>query len=123
MKITVSTFLLLLIISCKTPERNCTDFRNGNFEFIALVGGEKMRTTFKRQGSLEIEKFNGVIDSSSVKWVNDCEYILKNLNPKNTAQESPILIKILTTSNTGYTFEYGKVGSAQKARGEAKIIP
>ncbi len=46
----------------------------------------------------------------------------KNLHPVNAAEETPLLIKILTTSDNGYTFEYATVGSAQKARGTAVKI-
>ena len=111
-----------VVLACNPPQRNCKDFKTGSFEFTATINGETITTSFFRNDSLEVENFNGKIDSSSIKWVNDCEYILKNLHPVNAAEETPLLIKILTTSDNGYTFEYATVGSAQKARGTAVKI-
>jgi hypothetical protein len=116
----ISCFIFL--ISCKTPERNCQDYRNGTFEFTAIINGEEKTTSFTRNEAIEIDIFEGVKDSSSVKWINDCEYILKNLHPKNALQKAPIAIKILTTNQEGYTFEYGQVGDSNKARGTVKKI-
>mgnify|MGYP000234711807 FL=1 len=122
MKLIYITILAFVLIACNPPQRNCADFKTGSFEFTAEINGESTTTSFFRNDTLEVENFNGKIDSSSIKWVNDCEYILKNLHPVNTAEETPLLIKILTTSEDRYTFEYGQVGSAQKARGTAVKI-
>lgn len=120
----MKTFLLafsttLFLVGCNPPQRNCSDFKIGTFEFSAEIEGEKVTTRFYRNDTIEVEMFNGKVDSSSIKWVNDCEYILKNLNPSNNAEKTPLLIKILTTTDNSYTFEYAQVGSAQKARGTA----
>jgi len=122
MKLIYIPILAFVLIACNPPQRNCADFKTGSFEFTAEINGESTTTSFFRNDTLEVENFNGKIDSSSIKWVNDCEYILKNLHPVNTAEETPLLIKILTTSEDRYTFEYGQVGSAQKARGTAVKI-
>jgi len=115
-------FLLLLSVvftSCYQPERNCSDFKKGSFEFEAFLDGELQKTTFSRNDSIEIDVFQGSRDTSSVRWLNDCEYILTNLNPKNRAEEKPLHIKILTTDANTYTFEYGLVGDPKKQRGTA----
>lgn len=77
---------------------------------------------FVRNDSIEIDFFQGKSDTSSVRWINDCEYILKNKNPKNMAERKPIHIKILTTDKDGYTFEYGIVGETRKERGSVKKV-
>lgn len=48
MKNSVPFVLLLLLITtaCFQPERNCTDFKTGTFEFEAEVNGVKEKTTF-----------------------------------------------------------------------------
>tara|TARA_R110000850_G_scaffold80862_1_gene173550 strand:+ start:92321 stop:92692 length:372 start_codon:yes stop_codon:yes gene_type:complete len=117
-------FLLLLLLtllfnSCYNPERNCEDFRTGTFEFEAMVGAEVLKTTFVRNDSIEIDYFEGKVDTSSVRWINDCEYIVKKLNPKNMAEEKAIHMKILTTDKNTYTFEYNIVGQTNKERGTA----
>ncbi|GGD94438.1 DNA topoisomerase IV [Planktosalinus lacus] len=116
----LSLFLLtLLFTSCYSPERNCEDFRTGTFEFEALVGAEVLKTTFVRNDSIEIDYFKGKADTSSVRWINDCEYIVKKLNPKSMAEEKAIHMKILTTDKNTYTFEYNIVGQTKKERGTA----
>lgn len=113
-------FLLLILCSvtaCFQPERNCADFRTGTFEFESFLDGELQTTRFVRNDTMEVDFFRGKTDTSSVRWVNDCEYILTNLNPENRAEEKPLHIKILTTGKDTYTFEYGLVGETQKQRG------
>ncbi|MUP45803.1 DNA topoisomerase IV [Gramella sp. BOM4] len=118
--------LLLLILvnltSCFNAERNCEDYRTGIYEFETYLNGELVTSRFVRSDSLEIETFQGNIDTSTVRWINDCEYILENINPQSMSEEKAIHIKILTTNPNGYTFEYGQVGETKKARGEVKKV-
>lgn len=79
-------------------------------------------STFTRRDSIEIDQFRGRTDTSSVRWINDCEYIVKNIRPKNRAERQPLHIKILTTTKDTYTFEYGLVGESKKQRGTARKI-
>ena len=111
--------LLFGMESCYRPERNCSDFKNGKFSFTAEVSGENLTTTFVRHDSIELDYFQGKVDTSSVRWINDCEYIVKKLHPKNMAEEKSIHMKILSTTNNSYTFEYNVVGSAKKSKGTA----
>ena len=76
-----------------------------------------MTSRFIRNDSIEIDMFQGKSDTASVRWVNDCEYILTNLNPINMAEEKPLQIRIITTEKDSYTFEYSLVGSPEKQRG------
>lgn len=118
-----SGFLLLLFLACgQPPERNCEDFKTGKFSFSATLNGEEKKTTFYRTLEIEVDEFEGKKDSSSIRWINDCEYVLKNLNPKNKAEEKPIHIKILTTKESSYTFEYNIVGDNKKFKGTAHKI-
>tara|TARA_R110000751_G_scaffold298977_1_gene409368 strand:+ start:79216 stop:79629 length:414 start_codon:yes stop_codon:yes gene_type:complete len=118
-----SGFLLLLFLACgQPPERNCEDFKTGKFSFTATLNGEEKKTTFYRTFEIEVDEFEGKKDSSSIRWINDCEYVLKNLNPKNKAEEKPIHIKILTTKESSYTFEYNIVGDNKKFKGTAHKI-
>ena len=114
--------LTFLIFSCYNPERNCQDFKTGTFEYKALIGTEVFSTTFTRNDTLEIDYFNGKSDSSSIRWINDCEYIVKKINPKNMAEEKAIHMKILTTKGNDYVFEYNIVGDTKKQKGTAKKI-
>ena len=114
--------VLLLFASCYNAEHNCKDFKTGKFKFEHEVNGVKKVTLFERNDSIEIETFEGKTDTASVRWVNDCEYILKKLHPKNMAEEKARGMKILTTSKNSYTFEFGIIGSDQKQRGTVTKI-
>lgn len=110
---------LLLFTACYQPERNCQKFRNGKFTFTSILDDKEQTTTFVRNEKLEIDYYQNKIDSSSVRWVNDCEYIVKKTNPTNKAEEKSIHMKILSTTDNSYTFEYSIVGESKKVRGTA----
>ena len=122
MRFITGLLLSFLIFSCYDPERNCQDFKTGTFEYEALIGTEVLTTTFNRNDTLEIDSFRGKSDSSSIRWINDCEYIVKKINPKNMAEEKAIHMKILTTKGNEYNFEYNIVGDTNKQKGTAKKI-
>ena len=115
-------FLLLILNSCYNAERDCSKFKTGTFEFEALVGTEILKTTFVRFDSIEIDYFRGKTDTSSIRWINNCEYIVKKLNPNSQAEKKAIHMKILTTRNNEYDFEYNVVGDSGKQKGTAKKI-
>lgn len=117
MKKIVFLLPLLALVSCYDAEHNCKDFKNGKFKFEFDVNGVKKTTIFERKDGIEIETFEGKTDTSTVRWVSDCEYILQKKHPKNMAEEKAINMKILTTFKDSYTFEFGLVGSDQKQRG------
>jgi hypothetical protein len=113
---------LLLLISCYNAERNCADFKTGKFKFEYEINGVKKTTVFERNDSIEIETYEGKTDTSTIRWVNDCEYVLQKKHPKNKAEEKAISMKILTTSKNSYTFEFGMVGADSKQKGTVNKI-
>jgi hypothetical protein len=113
---------ILLLLSCYDVERNCKDFKTGKFKFEYEVDGVKKTTVFERKDSIEIETFEGKTDTASIRWINDCEYILRKIHPKNMAEKKAINMRILTTSKNSYTFEFGIVGSDEKQRGTVEKI-
>jgi hypothetical protein len=68
---------------------------------------------------MEIDDFEGKIDTSSVRWLNDCEYVVKKLRPKTKSEEKSIHIKILSTTDNTYTFEFNVIGDSKKSQGTA----
>ncbi|WP_273566705.1 DNA topoisomerase IV [Maribacter halichondriae] len=116
----ISILLLSLFLSaCYQPQRDCADFKNGEFTFTSEINGQEKTTTFVRNDEIEIDYFEQKSDTSSIRWINDCEYIVKKINPKNAAEEKSIHIKILSTTDNSYTFEYNIVGGTQKSKGTA----
>ena len=118
-KISISIVTFLVLSSCYQPQRDCEAFKDGEFSFTTTINENEVTTTFMRKGDLEIDYFNGKIDSSSVRWINNCEYIVKKLHPRNKAEEKSVHMKILTTTDNSYTFEYNIVGDYNKSKGVA----
>ncbi len=112
-----SLLILLSLTSCYNQERNCTDFKTGKFTSETEIEGKKYTSTFERNDSIQIESYEGKIDTFKVRWTNDCEYIIQNTNPKNREEKKPVQMKILTTDSDSYTFEYSFVGDSKKQRG------
>ena len=106
--------LPLILVSCYNVERDCNDFRTGSFEFTTSINDSIVKSTFIRTDKYEIEQFNGIKDSSTIRWVNDCEFILTKINPKTNQEKRPIRIKILRTYGNSYDFEYSQVSNPQK---------
>lgn len=120
MKIASKLFAIVLCIvvsSCYQAERNCSDFKKGNFKSEFEFEGVKQSSTFFRNDTLEISHFNNTVDSAEVRWINDCEYVVKKLNPKNRFEKQAVHMKILTTTKNGYTFEFSIVGNPNTKRG------
>ena len=113
--------ILLLLCSCYTVERDCLPFHSGTFEFQQIINGELKSSIFTRDSIYEIERFEGKIDTAYIRWVNDCECILTKLNPQSNQEKRPIQIKIISTKDNTYTFEYALVGD-QKNKQRGPIV-
>ena len=112
-----------LFTSCYNVERNCIDFKTGVFKFSTEVNDSLVTSTFTRTNEFEIELFNGIEDSSSIKWVNDCEFLLTKLSPRTNQERRPVRIKILRTYGDKYDFEFSQVNNPQKiSRGTVRRI-
>ena len=106
--------LSFLFISCYSVERDCIEFRTGSFEFSTSINDSVVKSTFIRTDNYEIEEFNGVKDSSTIRWVNECEFILTKINPSTNQEKRPIRIKILRTMGDSYDVEYSQVSNPSK---------
>ena len=122
MKNTIALLCLLLLASCYTTEHNCKDFKTGKFKFEHEIDGVKKVTYFERNDSIEVETFERKTDTAIVKWISECEYVLRKKHPKNNAEKNAISMKILTTSKNSYTFEFGMIGVDTKHRGTVTKI-
>lgn len=112
----------VLFTACESPERNCDSFKTGSFTFETLLNGELVTTRFTRNDTLEIDYFEGKVDSSSVRWINNCEYIVRKIHPKSMSEQKAVHMKILYTEGDYYTFEYSIVGENIKQQGIVKKI-
>ena len=112
-------FTLLILTSCYDVERNCNDFKTGKFQFDFVVNGVKKTTVFERTPTMQIETYEGKTDTATVRWVNDCEFVLQKLHPKNIKERKAISMRIVATTKNSYTFEFGIIGSDEKEKGIA----
>ncbi|MGA0896393.1 MAG: DNA topoisomerase IV [Flavobacteriaceae bacterium] len=109
-------FMPLLLSSCYSIERDCIPFHQGEFKFTQLIEGELKSSFFTRDSLYEIERYEGKIDTATIRWVNDCECILTKLSPSSNQEKRPIQIRIISTDNQSYTFEYSLVGDSKNKR-------
>ena len=113
-------FFSALFFSCVLPEKNCSQFKVGEFNFESKTESGIYSSRSVRNDSIEIEFFGSSIDTSKITWVSECEYILRKLKPKTLSEERAISVKIINTSEKGYLFEYSFVGDKEnRARGNA----
>ncbi len=110
---------LIIFCSCYQIERDCKKFKTGTFTSTISIDDVDYISTFERNELIQIETFEGKTDSSTVRWINDCEVIFKTINPKNRAERKDVHLKILTTTDSSYVFEYSYVGDTKKQKGLA----
>ena len=110
---------IVILAACYQPQRDCERFRTGTFTFTSEIDGEEVTTTFVRNDSMEIDYFQGRQDTATVRWINDCEYIVEPLSSGGTEAGGALHMKILSTTDNSYTFEYSLIGRSQKSRGTA----
>ncbi len=122
MKKALVIILCLLSLSCYNSERNCKNFKTGKFKSVTTINGVKYESEFVRTDTLQIEKYEEKTDSSKVRWINDCEVVFKTINPKNRIEKKDIHLKILTTTDSTYTYEYSYVGETKKQKGVAYLL-
>ena len=109
----------LFLFNCYESARECKDFKTGAFYSEVTINDVIYKSRFKRNETLQVEVYDSKTDSSQLRWINDCEVIFKTINPKNMAEQKDIHLKILTTTDSSYTYEYSYVGETKKQKGIA----
>lgn len=111
--------LAFLAIGCYQAPLDCKDFKTGTFVSEITVKGKKQQTRSIRSEKYVIETYKGKTDTASIRWVNDCEFILTKLHPKTMAEQHAVSIRILSTTEKTYIFDFGIVGNSQRQKGTA----
>lgn len=122
MKNFVILFIAISFLSCYQTERDCQSFKTGKFYSEVTIDGVLYTSVFERFEDLQVETYNDKSDSAQVRWINDCEVVFKTIHPKRMADHKDIHLKILTTNDSTYTFEYSYVGETKKQKGVAYKI-
>ncbi|MFC5195171.1 MULTISPECIES: DNA topoisomerase IV [Bizionia] len=121
MKLLLCVFLVLFM-SCYQVERQCVDYQTGTYTSSITINDSTYHSVFTRTKDLQVETYKGHVDSTTVRWINDCEVVFRTINPKNMQERKDIHLKILTTTDSTYNFEYSYVGEKIKQKGTAKRI-
>lgn len=119
MKFIKLALITTMLSGCYQVSRDCSNFAIGTFISEVTIDSETFTSNFIRTGTLQIETFEGKTDSTTVRWINECEVIFHTINPKRMNDKKDIHLKILTTTDSSYTFEYSYVGETKKQRGIA----
>lgn len=108
--ITSFVVVFILFTACYTNERNCKAFQTGSFSFYTIVDGDTLFSRFVRNDSIEVDYFFETPDTANIRWVSDCECIVTKRNPLTFQEAKAVQMKILSTFEDGYIFEYNLVG-------------
>jgi hypothetical protein len=118
-----SICIALLLSSCYQAERNCKDFKTGIFEFTYEINGETKTGKSVRTDTLSIDYYENKIDTFTIRWVTDCEFIGRKLRPIDFIDSKPIQMKIISTTADSYLLEYSLLeDQTTKKRGTVKKI-
>ncbi len=93
---------LLLFNSCNSIDRDCSKFRTGKFLTQTEINDTIYTSVFTRNDKIQVENFNNVIDSSTYRWINECELVLRTLNPKSRSDLKNIHNGRTSAPNTNY---------------------
>ncbi len=99
-------FIFLLVVglsSCYQPQRDCKAFETGSFLFNYEIGDSVKTGKFVRGAEYSVDYYEGKIDSATIRWFNDCEFVLQDIHSKTA-----IHYKIISTTDSSYTFQYNK---------------
>ncbi|QHI35009.1 hypothetical protein IMCC3317_03550 [Kordia antarctica] len=118
-----SICIALLLSSCYQTERNCNDFKTGTFEFTYEINGESKTGKSIRADTLSVDYYDNKIDTFTIRWVTECEFIGRKLHPIDYADSKPIQMKIISTTADSYLLEYSLLEDQKtKKRGTVKKI-
>lgn len=90
-----------LLSACYEPDRDCSAYKTGEFIFDYQIGDSLKTGRFIRGEKYSIDYFDNKVDSATVRWFNDCEFVLQDLDSK-----IGIHYKIIATTDSSYTFQY-----------------
>lgn len=101
----ISILVVFLTLSSCAQEKKCADFKTGTFEYSdQLYSDLKVIRTDSTQ--TEINEKNGLEMHSSIKWIDDCNYVLTITKVLNADLENvvgnTIEVEIFETKSDSY---------------------
>lgn len=117
MRILLAIFTLVSILSCSKDQGDIKKFKTGTFKTI--LDDSEATSTARRNDSLQIEFYQGNIDTFAIKWNSNFEYVLTMVNPKTSLDSTPFHVKITGFKQNSYKFTAFYKGSNFKQKGKA----
>lgn len=74
MKKLIVIIVTFLSLSSCAQEKNCIEFKTGNFEYVDKNQPEKITRTENLQ--VETNSKTGIVIHTSIKWTSECSYIM-----------------------------------------------
>lgn len=103
--------LVLLLSGCFSRSLECEKFKTGTFQYETYADGEIIQAEIVRNDSLEIDYFDkNNPDTSKIRWINNCEYVLKKYKPKDATEKQSFRMQIIETEKNSYTFQFSQLG-------------
>ena len=114
--------LLILIfcffISCDQGKRlRVDDLKSGRYKTV--LEDEQTESYATRNDSIQIEEYQGSVDTFDIKWIDQFEYVLTKSRPKTLLDSTPFHVKITSIKKNGYEFSAYYKGSKFKQKGTA----
>lgn len=96
------------------------DFKHGKFKTV--LDGNEVVSYATRNDSIQIEEFNGVMDTFRINWLDQFEYELIKEHPKTLLDSTPFYVKITSVKENSYEFQANYKGSNFKQKGTATKV-
>ena len=74
MKFRLIIIALITLTSCYNIDRNCNDYKIGSYYSEVVIDSTIFKSEFTRNTKIQVEYYNKRIDSSEVRWLNDCGF-------------------------------------------------
>lgn len=111
--------LLLSFFSCKTQQKDCSQFKTGTFKY---ADSKQQEITLTRNDSIQIEKNNATGDEyiGSIKWLSNCMFTLTYTHVNNPDYKSVIgtTFNIDINSTTKKSYKYTAYDDTREITGE-----
>jgi len=100
----------LLMGACRSADCDCAHFQRGTMVSMQRINGKVQQTQIQRFDKWQLETYQNHTDTINIRWVNDCEWVLKAKHPITMAERKGLSMKIVRTQADTAWVRYGYVG-------------
>lgn len=111
-------FLGLGLVSCLNNESLTVDqLKQGSFKTV--LDEQEVESIAHRMDSIQIEEYEGKLDTFYIHWEDDFQYVLRHKHPKNALDSTAFYVQITALGKDYYTFRAYYYGSNFEQTGKA----